>query len=72
MNETEKFLNIDDKIFLKRPKNLIQVPWETFQVEIYELPQPSIGVENPMEYFKIRAILAIYDPKILYNSLIRF
>ena len=30
MNETEKFLNIDDQIFLKRPKNLMQVPWEIF------------------------------------------
>ena len=38
INETEKFLNIDDQIFLKRPKNLMQVPWEIFQVEIYEMP----------------------------------
>jgi hypothetical protein len=55
-----------------RPKNLMQVPWEIFQIEMYELPLPSTGVDYPDEYIKIRAIMAIYDPKILYNSLIRF
>jgi hypothetical protein len=39
---------------------------------MYEHPLPAVGVDNPAEYMSIRAILAIYDPKILYNSLIRF
>ena len=38
MGDNDKFLNIDDQFFLRRPKNLMQVPWEIFQVEIYELP----------------------------------
>ena len=66
------FLNIDDQFFLRRPTNLIQVPWEIFQVEVYERPLPPTGVDHPEDYLSIRAILAIHDPKILYNSLIRF
>jgi hypothetical protein len=68
-----KFFKIDDLLYLMRPnKNLMQVPWEIFQIEMYELPIPPNGVENSEEYIRIRAVMAIYDPKILYNSLIRF
>lgn len=68
------FLNIKNTIFIKKSKTLMQVPWDIVETELYRLDTPKASPNNGGSggEIKVRVILAIYDEKVLYNSLIRF